>query len=298
MTNRIRNVHIRNRSMTPAEAELWITVEAEQVTPTTEVRGRLTGPRCVYASTVEVAYPLRPFARPVNGLALLTYRVIIPDPSFWDLESPFVYQGVIELWQDGTRCDQTPVLHGLRDLRLGGQGILLNRKPFFLRGTALYRPDYHRGTIPTIKNEADLRELREEGYNLLLAHREDDVVWELASRLGMLVLGYLEPSEPDLQRAAELAGQPSCLGWLLPHPVMDTGLPAEAISRLRGTRGALLGVELAGTWPGARPEGCDFIVAEPSDFNYLHLPPPVILWGEPEENEPNGVLGRIAFRSV
>ncbi len=57
MDNRIRQIEVRDRSLIPAEAEVWITVTPEHHTPTTEVRGRLMGPRCPYASTVEVAYP-------------------------------------------------------------------------------------------------------------------------------------------------------------------------------------------------------------------------------------------------
>src|SRR5206468_2968618 len=58
--SRIRQVIVRNRILDPASSELWVTVRVDRRTPTTEVRGRLTGPRCPYATTVEVAYPLRP----------------------------------------------------------------------------------------------------------------------------------------------------------------------------------------------------------------------------------------------
>jgi hypothetical protein len=109
MSNRIRDLQVTQRRWDAAEAELWITVVPEQLTPTTEVRGRLVGPRCPGVSTVEVAYPLRPLSRPPEGLAGLTARVIIPDPLAWEPQSPFVYEGPVELWQDGQKCDQRPV---------------------------------------------------------------------------------------------------------------------------------------------------------------------------------------------
>src|SRR5687768_8525338 len=99
MSNAIRRVVVRDRSLSPSGAELWVTVEAESDAPGAEVRGRLMGPRCLYASTVEVAYPLRPFPRHPEGLPPLTRRVVIPEPSFWDAESPFLYEGPVELWE-------------------------------------------------------------------------------------------------------------------------------------------------------------------------------------------------------
>ena len=41
MENRIHRIHLSNRRLDPAEAELEITVYPEHVTSTTQVRGRL-----------------------------------------------------------------------------------------------------------------------------------------------------------------------------------------------------------------------------------------------------------------
>src|SRR5947208_2119229 len=112
--NRLREVRAEVRRLTPAEAEVWILVEAEERTPTTEVRGRLVGPRCSGVTTIEVAYPLQPFPRQPEGAPPLSRRVIIPDPVLWDAERPFVYHAVVELWQDGVWCDATEFEYGLR----------------------------------------------------------------------------------------------------------------------------------------------------------------------------------------
>jgi hypothetical protein len=112
--NKLRSVTAEVRKLTPVEAEVWIIVEAERITPTTEVRGRLVGPRCPGTSTVEVAYPLRAFARRPDGLSSLSRRVVIPEPSLWTPERPSVYRAIVELWQDGARCDQAEFDYGLR----------------------------------------------------------------------------------------------------------------------------------------------------------------------------------------
>jgi hypothetical protein len=109
MSNRIQQVRVVHKRWDAAEAELWITVEPELQTPATEVRGRLLGPRCPGVSTVEIAYPLRPLPRSAETSPGLTARVIIPDPVAWSREQPFVYEGPVELWQDGQKCDMVPV---------------------------------------------------------------------------------------------------------------------------------------------------------------------------------------------
>ena len=45
--------------------------------------------------------------------AAISGRAIIPEPCLWDPESPFVYQCVLELWQDGQLCDQRSTEYGL-----------------------------------------------------------------------------------------------------------------------------------------------------------------------------------------
>src|SRR5438105_4753176 len=189
MTNRIRELRLHDQLDDPAEAEAWLSVIPENITPTTEVRGRLVGPRCHYASTVEVAYPVRPFVRRPPGLPGLAARVIIPEASLWEPESPFLYQGPIELWEDGKLCDQVQVRHGLRTLRLTPRGLRLNGRPLTIRGVAQEEC-----------TEEDARRLREQGCNTLLAHVSAGPVglWDAVDRLGFLVIGRVGGSEEAL----------------------------------------------------------------------------------------------------
>jgi hypothetical protein len=203
MTNRITHIEIRNRSLTPAEAEVWITVHAEQITSTTEVRGRLMGPTCLYSTTVEVAYPLRPLPHPPADVPPLTLRVVIPEPSLWEPVSPFLYHGPIELWQAGQRCDSVTVRHGLCAALLTPYGLRWNGKPLVLRGRSV------RGL-----SDDNAMSLRQAGVNLLLAPIHVTQTWDIADRLGFLVVGELSQLNDDaLRRIEQLASHPSCLGW-------------------------------------------------------------------------------------
>jgi len=115
MTNRIRKSTAAIRRLSAAEAEVWVTVELEELTGGTELRGKLTGPRCPGVTTVEVAYPLRPLPRPAEGSAnTLLVQVLIPEPNLWTEATPFVYSGRLELWQDGECADVTNLAVGLK----------------------------------------------------------------------------------------------------------------------------------------------------------------------------------------
>jgi Glycosyl hydrolases family 2 len=114
MSNKLGQVTAQVRRLSPVEAEVWLLVEADRIGPTTEVRGRLVGPHCPGTSTIEVAYPLRPFPRQPDGVPPLSRRVVIPDPGLWEPDLPYVYRAVAELWEDGQMCDRTEFDVGLR----------------------------------------------------------------------------------------------------------------------------------------------------------------------------------------
>ena len=59
MINRIVDLEVNDRSTVPAEAEVHVSVWPERIEPGLEVRGRLMGPRCRFATTIEVAYHFR-----------------------------------------------------------------------------------------------------------------------------------------------------------------------------------------------------------------------------------------------
>jgi hypothetical protein len=73
-----------------------------------EVRGRLMGPRCPGVSTVEIAYQLR-------RVEPVVYQVLIPEPSLWTPDRPYVYEGPVEWWQDGAKTGATTISVALKD---------------------------------------------------------------------------------------------------------------------------------------------------------------------------------------
>jgi hypothetical protein len=240
MTNSIRQVELHDHSLLGAEAEIRVLVVPERLTSTTEVRGRLVGPTCRFSTTVEVAYHLRPVLGAGEPGSLLM-RVHIPEASLWEPECPFLYEGVVELWQDGLRCRRVMVRHGLRTLTLGPNGLRVNGRPLVLRGRE----------VADLTDEQAL-ELRAVGCNLLIAQvsATTEQVWERADRLGFFVLGRVAGPRVSLPLPGTHARHPSCLGWLVgPGEPIPEGLPA----------GSRIGAEVDADHPEA-PEGASFVV--------------------------------------
>ena len=278
MPNRIREIVVRDHRLDPAEAEIWITVVPEKVTPTTRVSGRLMGPRCPYSATVEVAYPLRPWKRDEEADSKsLTMRVIIPEASLWEPESPFLYQGPVELWQDEQLCERVQLSHGLRVITLGPRGIRVNGRQIMLEGVQGDR-----------FSEDDLVRLHQAGCNLLLVSVTARTVplWEAADRLGFLMLARIVDRE-TWGLAGTLRQHPSCLGWLITPELMNHEiLQAVRFSPLSFGRSHLVGCEINPLALGPLPDGIRFVVCEEALLPLLaNYPQPKIVLAEGEFDE-------------
>jgi hypothetical protein len=178
----------------PAETEIRLVAPAP-------VSARLLGPRCRFASTVEVAY----WFRPVPGLPG-TLRAIVPEPSFWDPESPFLYDAIVRT-EAGPEIRRTI---GLRSVQLGPDGFRIERRP--LRLNAVCRDRL-----------GDAAALRQAGVNAIVCPvmAATMSVWADADVWGFFVLGEL--SAESLPLVAELETHASCLGW-----ICDADLPPPA----------------------------------------------------------------------
>ena len=258
MTNRFRRLQILTRSLSPVEAIVTVSAEVDQVTPQTELRGRLTGPTCPYATTIEVAYPLRPASD-----ESLTGRVVIPEPSLWDPVSPFLYHGLMELWQDGKFQDRATLTHGLRSFRLQSDGLFWNGKPLKLRAT---------GRSNLAPN--DLPALRGAGFNAILLDWPAPALVEAAERIGFVILAQLSSPTEDTSSATQSA---ALLGWVLPAGWRTRASEWQA---WLSTQRRIVGAPYDGE---QLPDGIHFLIGGPNTPTVL----PRILQGA------DGELGRL-----
>lgn len=275
--NRICRVEVRDRLIDPTAPEVWISVFSERQTATTEVHGRLHGPRCLYTSTIEVAYPLRPFPQVPEGLQGVSRRVIIPEASFWDPQSPFLYEGPIELWEDGQLRDQVTLSHGLKTLTLGPRGLRISSKEVAIRGLS----------CDSCSEEWAL-ELRRVGYNTLLADltEQTDALCNIADRVGFLVLGRVAADSTAIAQALALRRHPCLLGWLLDAALLaDERWKADVEMLRRRSVGLPVGVEVKGVDAPPLTVQVDFLVCGQALLSSLpHLPPKLIALIETTHN--------------
>ena len=188
---------VRCQALTPTEADVYISMGT--VDPGVELQGRLTGPRCVYSTTIEVAYRWQPLPRRAEEPTRLQARVVIPEPCFWEPETPFVYSGQVE----AADAPSVPLTVGLRTVQWRGAELRVNGRPFDLRSVRCKHLSADAG-----------RRLRADGVNCLVVPvaAATAAVWDAADRLGFFVVGELPAEELALARALRL--HPCHLGWL------------------------------------------------------------------------------------
>jgi hypothetical protein len=116
--------------------------------------------------------------------------LIVPNPLAWSPDTPHLYTLRIDLTTDGL-CDRTEHCFGFRSITTRNGQVLLNGKPFYMRG-ALDQDYYPEGicTPPsTAFLEDQLRKAKALGLNTLRCHIKipDPRYYEVADRLGMLI---------------------------------------------------------------------------------------------------------------
>jgi hypothetical protein len=248
-SNRLRWVQCYKVTVSPAEADVWFSAVVQRVTPGAEVRGRVVGPRCLFAKTVEVAAPLRSVRHREQEEAVLIARTAFPQPGFWGLDIPLLYRVVVELWQDGQRCEVSGFDLGFRTIELGSGNVLVNKTPYLLQGMP---------HLPESPEEAAAR--RQAGYNLVLADKGQWHWWVRANPMGFLLLEKVALATLTPQYIGLISQQPCCLGFVLGKELLDRS-PSENESFLRPwqERGVYIGLELDGP-PPSLPNGLSFLI--------------------------------------
>ncbi|HZZ82218.1 MAG TPA: hypothetical protein VFE62_27215, partial [Gemmataceae bacterium] len=245
--NRIRDIVVVNHRLDPISTELHVHIKLDAITPTTALKGRLIGPRSMHATTIEIAYPLHEIERSDH----IVLRAVIPESSWWEPRSPFLYEGPLELWQDDVLCDRATIRHGIRALQLTSKGLRLNGKPLVVRGKLVH------GSL----SEQDAIALRDAGFSacwLIGASNIDP--WNSADRVGLFLLGSCFDVTEFFALHSELTSHASHFGWIFNRndlsqaPLLQPGF------------GMLYGIN---TSARSIPENSDFMVCTQDELAWL-----------------------------
>lgn len=286
--SKIMSVDFRPTELSPTQASLSLSARLSQHVEDAELRGQLRGPSCSYCNTIELAYPIRPqgwttthpHSHPVS-------RVLIPEPCWWDTQSPFLYYGVVELWQGNRRLDilvDVPV--GLRHLNTEGAHWYWNGQPLKLRGV--------RGTDIS---ERTLGRLRDRLVNLMLIPLENATPYfcDLADRKGMLILVEVCQGD-DCNHIRLISRRTCCVGFVVNADVLPTATDTgDRLAQLKEhvSLPAVLGLMTRRVLADV-PQAIQFLVCSGSMAPRMRgLGLPLLLLGSAKEEPPVGVLGTI-----
>jgi hypothetical protein len=211
-------------------------------------------------------------------------RLLIPDPCLWDTESPFLYKGKLELWEDDQRCAEVRLSHGLRSIKLGSRGLRVNDRPFRIQGIRL--PDSRTDELPG---------LHRSGFNTLLTPFNDRTagLCAAANRLGFLVVATGIGPADDIESVSAVAAHASFLGWLPTAEAMsDQSFRTRLLQSFRPSEKARLGIEIVQPLSEPFPDDVHFVYSDESLLKTIgNMERPKILrMTEPPPNDPSSVI--------
>ncbi len=267
--NRLSWIQPERLLVSSREADIWFNAGVQKIDSGTELRGRIVGPRCLFTDAPTAVSPLRSTVRKRNEQPILLARTSFPKPSFWHPDSPNLYRVVLELWQDGQRCDVSGFDLGFRTLEVLPSGVRVNDQPIALRGMA---------RLPDSREEA--AEKRYAGYNLILAPPEQVHWWIRANPMGFLLLEEISLARMSLHYYDVDSSQPCFLG-LVVGPELLARPPSERdeLLRLATTKQVRVGLRLDEMPTVPVPDGLAFLIVPESVMPSLstNLLPKIIL---------------------
>ena len=145
----------------------------------------------------------------------ISLEVEIPDMHLWSPEAPHLYRATVSIYAHGEISDEIQLRFGMRRLSTQGKKVLLNNRPYYLRGYSVGRGDPIEGILPVAKDYYldQFQTAREFGFNYVRYHSSTPPreAFEAADEVGILLhielpvmfTSWLMPSNKLLLRELE-----------------------------------------------------------------------------------------------
>lgn len=139
----------------------------------------------------------------------ITQEVPISTPSLWSIDSPYMYQLVTTIEQNGVAVDTYETPFGIRTVRFDAEeGFFLNGKPLKIKGVCCHHDHAGVGSaLPDRVNEFRIEKLKEMGCNAYRSAHNTPTpeLIDACDRLGMLVLDEqrMSGSSPEILSQVE-----------------------------------------------------------------------------------------------
>lgn len=191
MTNDLSELDVFYGDLTVARATVYARLPRPAADEGLSLAGHVRGPRCLHAETLPLTSPLVDLG---PGPTLLA-QALIPDPCFWSPDLPAIYDVTVNLLRGKEVIATTRREIGLRSLGVRGGDLVLEGKPWVLRGvcaasTTAQRPrDWHETSAAYVAGAVDVETLTEASqWGALAVVNVDGKGDEVASKLRALAL--------------------------------------------------------------------------------------------------------------
>ncbi|MFH1716817.1 MAG: sugar-binding domain-containing protein [Planctomycetota bacterium] len=173
-----------------------------------EISIRSVGPPGQIAANIDKTLDLKP------GTIRQSWRVKIPDATYWSPDNPHLYLAEVSVAYEGTVSDCRSTRFGMREFTIRNKRFCLNGKPIYLKA-AFFEGLYPVKLAYPDSREMAIREIRlakEAGFDMIRPWRKPPPpAWlDLADEMGVLTVGSLAvecmdfPVEtPELPRRVE-----------------------------------------------------------------------------------------------
>jgi len=253
----------------PAAASLY--VRAPSLRADCRLTGRIVGPDCLHAATLQADFALQDLGGDPQPLA----RATITEPCFWTPRTPYVYQAHVEVTREGQVVERCQRLCAARPWGTHGRNLVLAGKRWVMRGVW--------------RDELRLEELGPwiEAAAVACVPNPSDAVCSEASVRGLGIAARVEGTVESVRaELARLAHWPAVLFAFLP-----ASTPAAAFDR--ASPGLLLGQLPTDEKPYALRPWAQVLLASaegPSDHaeRLASLDTPVIVVGKSPDTSIHG----------
>ncbi|MFD2065967.1 glycoside hydrolase family 2 TIM barrel-domain containing protein [Pontibacter silvestris] len=132
-----------------------------------------------------------PVAVEAGAFGTFNQELQITDPNLWSPDSPYLYDLMVELMQDGSVIDKMNLKTGVKSFRFTADGFYLNGEKLYLRGTNRHQEYPYVGyALSDNARYRDAYKIKEAGFNFVRSshYPQSPAFLDAADELGLLVM--------------------------------------------------------------------------------------------------------------
>ena len=118
-------------------------------------------------------------------------EIVVEDPTLWDVDEPYLYELVTEIYENDAKVDEVTTKAGIRTIAYKSDGFYLNGERVYLRGANRHQSYQNVGdAAPNSMQYRDAVIMKENGFNAVRAthYPQDPAFLDACDEIGLLVI--------------------------------------------------------------------------------------------------------------